>query len=287
MTDNEYSIDITPANFEQVIITKSQDVPVLVDIWAPWCEPCKSLKPILEKLVNEYQGKFILAKLNSEEHQDLAQQFGVRSIPTVKAIYRGKLLNEFSGALPESEVRKFIDSVIPSPTDDLRMQASEQIQQGNIEQAHALLDQAIALDPEQPALKADKAALLIGDEKLEDAKTLLDALPPQYKSEEHVKKMLAHIEIKQKSEGLADESVLLDQIAADPANLQARLDLANLYIAQENHAAAIEQCLEIIKTDREFKDDIGRKTMLDIFTLLGNGNPLVRTSRRQLSSLLN
>jgi putative thioredoxin len=241
---------------------------------------------MLEKLAEEYQGKFLLAKLNSDENQALAQQFGVRSIPTVKAIYKGKLVNEFSGAIPESELRHFIDNLKPSPEEELRLQASTLYQQEDYEQALEILAEAQTLAPDNTPIKIDIASVLVAQENFIEAKTILDQLPLEYKNEDAVKQLLTKIAIHEKSEGLEDIDKLEQSIASNPEDLQARIDLANAYIARKNYPEAIEQCFEIIKIDRDFQDDIGRKTVLDIFTLLGNDDDLVKSSRRRLSSLL-
>lgn len=282
-----FSVDLTIENFQKVVVEGSQDAPVLIDIWAPWCGPCKSLKPLLEKLAEEYQGKFILAKLNSDENQAMAQQFGVRSIPTVKVIYKGKLINEFTGALPEAELRAFIDSILPSPGEELRQQAATLREQGELEQAVALLDQVLQIDESNAQASIDKAAILVEQQQLEEARQILEQLPLAESTSDQVKELLTRIEVQQKTANLPDPATLISQIEADPANLQARLDLANIYIAMQKYPEAIEQCFAIIRQDREFHDDIGRRTVLDIFTLLGSDHELVRSYRRQLSSLLN
>lgn len=282
-----YSVDLTVQNFQKVVVEGSQTAPVLIDIWAPWCGPCKTLKPLLEKLAEEYQGKFILAKLNSDENQAMAQQFGVRSIPTVKVIYQGKLINEFTGALPESELRTFIDSIIPSPAAELRAQAETLRQQGQFDQALEMIEQALQVEPENAGFSLDKAAILLELQRLDEARAIMETLPLPEATSDKAKELMTRIELRQKTQGLADTSTLLKQIETDPSNLQARLDLANVYIAQHQYPEALEQCFAIIKQDREFQDDIGRRTVLDIFTLLGSGHELVRSYRRQLSTLLN
>jgi putative thioredoxin len=282
-----YSFDVDASNFEAIVIKGSQQQPVLVDIWAPWCGPCKSLKPLLEKLAEEYQGKFILAKLNSDENPAIAQQLGVRGIPTVKAVYQGNLVNEFTGALPEPALREFLASVIPSPAQDLRQQALDKANAGENEAALALLDQALEMDSDNEQLAIDKAGILIAQGEMNEARELLNKLPARLQLDDKVKEMFTKIDISEKSADLADTATLQQTITAEPDNLQARLDLANAYIAQQHYADAVEQCFEIIKRDRDFQDDIGRKTVLDIFTLLGSSHELVRTARRQLASLLN
>lgn len=282
-----HSFDVDASNFEQIVIKGSHKQPVLVDIWAPWCGPCKTLKPLLEKLAEEYEGKFVLAKLNSEENQAIAQQLGVRSIPTVKAIYQGKLVNEFTGALPESALREFLAKVIPSPAQELHLLALASARQGDSDGALALLDEAMQLDSADEQIKITKAGILLDLDKRNEAKELLDTLSPATKLTDRVKEMLTRIDIHEKTADLPDAATLQQHIDTDPGNLQARLDLANVHVARQEYEAALAQLFEIIKRDRNFQDDIGRRTMLDIFTLLGSGDELVRSARRQLASLLN
>ena len=144
---SEHALDVGLADFQQHVLEESRRRPVVVDFWAPWCEPCKSLKPILEKLAGEYGGKFLLVKINSDDNQDLATRYGVRGIPSVKAFINGEQADEFSGALPESEVRAFLDRLIPSPADELRKEAAELRLAGDMTAALQKLADASRLDP--------------------------------------------------------------------------------------------------------------------------------------------
>lgn len=282
-----YSFDVTAENFQQVVVDGSFKTPVVVDFWAPWCGPCKTLKPILEKLAQEYAGKFVLAKINSDENQEIAAQFGVRGIPSVKAIREGQLVDEFSGALPEPQVREWLNRLSPSPAEELRHQAHQTYQQGDADTALALLDQALTLDNENNDAIIDKANILAKQKKLAEAKALLESLPANIQIDDNVAKIIAQIEVAEKSQNLEGEDVLLAKVQQNPDDLATRLDLANLYVSQQRYEDAFEQCFEIIQRDRSFEDDIGRKTALNIFSLLGNEGDLVRNYRRKLSSLLN
>lgn len=282
-----HSFDVSVQNFKQIVVDGSHKNPVVVDFWAPWCGPCKMLKPILEKLAAEYQGKFILAKINSDENQEIAAQFGVRGIPSVKAIRDGKIIDEFSGALPENAVREWLERIIPSPAEELRLKAQQLNNQGDTDGALNLLQQALQLDNSNVAVKQDIATVFTTQGQYEDAKTLLDQLPANIQMEEAVTKLRTQIEVAEKSQHLEGEETLMEKLTAAPDDLQARIDLANVYIAQQQYAKAIEQCFEIIKRDREFKEDIGRKTVVSIFNLLNNEGDIVREYRRKLASLLN
>ncbi|KPJ90833.1 MAG: hypothetical protein AMJ53_12830 [Gammaproteobacteria bacterium SG8_11] len=282
-----YSFDVSTQNFKDVVVDGSFKHPVVVDFWAPWCGPCKMLKPILEKLAEEFQGKFILAKVNSDENQELAAQFGVRGIPSVKAIRDGKIVDEFSGALPENAVREWLQRLIPSPAEELRLQAQQLYNQGKADQALEMLQQALQMDNSNHAAKLDIATILAAQGQYAEAKAIVGELPANMQVEEAVAKLITQIEVAERSQHLEDEDVLLEKIAANADDLQAHIDLANVYIGKQQYAQAIEQCFEIIKRDREFQDDIGRKTVISIFNLLNNQGDIVREYRRKLASLLN
>ena len=153
----QFAFDVDAAGFEAAVLEASQRVPVVVDFWAPWCGPCQSLKPILEKLAGEFGGKFLLARVNTDENQEQAMQFGIRGIPDVKAFYRGQVIDQFTGALPESGVREFLARILPSPAEELRQQAAAQRAAGNDTQALETLGEASRLDPgnEQVRIDAD------------------------------------------------------------------------------------------------------------------------------------
>jgi putative thioredoxin len=281
-----HSFDVTAANFKQIVLDAPKDVPVLVDFWATWCGPCRVLKPILEKLAEEYQGRFILAKVETDSNPELAAQFAIRGVPTVKAFLNGELVDEFSGALPESQVRAFIDALIPSPGEALRREAEAAYASGDAARALELLAEASRLDPRNEKIRIDAAAIMVDRGEMAEAGRLLASLSPTTAQEPRVQELLARIEFAEKAKDLPDEASLLERIRADENDLEARLALANLWIAQGRYEPALEQLLEIVRRDRGFKDDIGRKTMLSVFNLLGGGE-LVSRYRRLLASALN
>lgn len=283
-----HSTDVSAADFEQAVIEASKTVPVLVDFWAEWCGPCRALKPVLEKLATEYNGKFRLAKVNSDENQSLAQRYGVRGIPNVKAFVNGELVDEFSGALPEAQVRAFLERIIPSPAENKRLNAlAHYAATGDAKQALAILAEASKLDPTHEIVRIDSAALLITLKEFDEARRLIDSLTPLAQMDERVKTLQAQLALKSDASAESNTQELLQRIAANPGNSDARLRLARQHIALSQYADALEQLLEIVRRDRKYKDDGARKTMLQVFSVLGSDNPLVGDYRRKLATALN
>ena len=283
---SQFAFDVDASNFEQIVIEGSMQVPVVVDFWAPWCGPCKVLKPILEKLAEEYGGKFILAKIDSDENQELAAQFGVRGIPSVKALYGGEIVDEFSGAIPEGEVREFLDRIIPSQSEELRLKAAELRAAGDAAQALQLLAQASQLDTGNEKIRLDAAEILFEIGETDEAKRLLDSLSPLMKMDDRVVQLTAKLNFAQSGQSSGDEQALRDKIEANEKDMDSRLQLANLLIASGRPAEGMDELLAMIAIDRAWNDEAARKTMLDVFNILA-GNPLVSEYRRKLASALN
>jgi putative thioredoxin len=282
-----YAREVSEQDFQTEVIEKSKHVPVVVDFWAPWCGPCQVLKPILRKLAEEYQGKFFLAEINADENQALSAQFGVRGIPSVKAVYNGAIVNEFSGALPEPAVREFLDQIIPNESEIKRQEAMAVYESGDLQAALAQLNEAVALDEKNYNAKINLASLLLENNNPRAAKDIVEKLPTDIQLEENVKELLPKIELMERASELPDKQILVQQIRDDGMNLQARLDLANHYISEHAYDDAFELLFYVLKKDRHYDDDAARKTMLSIFTLLGPQDPRVRSARKTLASLLN
>lgn len=279
---SEHALDVGLADFNLHVLEESQHRPVVVDFWAPWCGPCKSLKPILEKLAAEYGGRFLLAKIDSDENQELAARYAVRGIPSVKAFLNGEVIDEFSGALPEGEVRAFLDRLIPSPADALRVQAMDVRMAGDSAGALQLLAEASRLDPQNLGVRLDAAEIMLDLGETDEAQRLIGSVP------DDLDPRVAQLKARLQFSGATgeDAAALRARVDADGNDLDARLKLANLLIAAGDYEAGMEQLLEIVRRDRSFGDDVGRTTLLSVFNLLGGGE-LVSRYRRMLASALN
>lgn len=279
---SEHALDVGLADFQQHVLEESKQRPVVVDFWAPWCGPCKSLKPILEKLAVEYGGKFLLAKINSDDNQELAARYAVRGIPSVKAFIDGEPVDEFSGALPEGEVRAFLDRLIPGPAEELRAQAAELHLAGDATAALQRLADASRIAPAHVGVRLDAAEIMLDLGEADEARRLLASVPDD--ADPRAPQLKARLQFVGTAD--EDEAALNARVAADENDLEARLRLANLYVAAGRFESGMAQLLEIVRRDRGFEDDIGRKTLLSVFTLLGGGE-LVSRYRRLLASALN
>ena len=284
---SQYSFDVSLAEFETQVLLPAQEVPVVVDFWAPWCEPCKVLKPLLEKLAEEYAGRFLLAKVNADENPELSQHFGVRSIPTVKVLFQGQLVDEFSGALPESQIREFLDRFALPATGggNLREEAAALVGEGKFEEALAKLVEASQATPEDQAIQLDAVEVLMQLGRNDEAKQLLGG---EYAQEaERANALRARLAL---SEGAADTAEIEAKLATNPDDHAARLDLARAYAAQGRYREAMETILEVIVRDRFFDEGAPRKAMLQLFEALGGSeqyDDLVREFRRKMSAALN
>jgi putative thioredoxin len=283
MTD--YIVNVDESNAQQVLIEESTTRPVLVDVWADWCEPCKTLMPLLEKLAHEYQGQFLLAKLNADEQQGIAGQLGVRSLPTVLVIKDGQPVDGFVGAQPESQIREILDKYLPKPWDGLLQQAQESIAAGDLQAALPLLRQAYDESKQRHDITLAYAHVLIELNRLDQAENILAAvrLADQDAGWEQ---MQAQLELKREAARSPEIDALEQQLEADPGNLDLRHQLAVQYSDNGLHKEAMETLISILEQDKEHGDGATRKTLLDIIASLGKGDPLAAEFQRKLFGLM-
>lgn len=279
--------DVTLQNFEPEVIEASRQAPVLVDFWAPWCGPCRTLGPMLEKLEAEADGQWKLVKVNVDENQELAGHFGVRSIPHVVAFADGQAVDQFTGVLPESGLREFLSRLTPDPAQLALHEAQTLAATGDRQATGDAFQSALALDPGSDAARFAYISFLLDGNALAEAETEFGKLSPQASQDDAFTALRTRVDAMKGVADLPDEQTLTSRVAADPHDLSARLDLARLLIARQQYEPALEQLLAIVRADRGFEDDIGRKTMISVFDMLAEQPEVVSHWRRQLSTSLN
>jgi putative thioredoxin len=281
---SEWVIDTSEATFEVDVIERSKSVPVVIDFWAPWCGPCRTLGPMLERLAEEHGGQFILAKVNVDENPALAQAFQARSIPMVFGVRDGQAAGHFVGALPESAVRDFVQRLLPTEAEQLAQEAKGLRASGSEDEAEAKLRRALELDARCDAAVLGLASLLAERRQDDEALQLLDRIAPATPLRAEADRLSASIRVRQTGGG--DEESLQRRVEQDPRDLESRFSLAQLFAAASQYEDALRQYLEIVERDRSFRDDGARKAMLDIFELLGSEDPLVDRYRSALAKVL-
>lgn len=280
-----HSFDTTFETFATDVLDASHEVPVLVDFWASWCGPCKQLMPILTKLAEEYGGGFKLAKVNIDEQQQLAQQFRVRSVPTVKVMKNGQVVDEFLGAQPESQIRALLNKYVVRESDKLIAAALERYNNGDTSAKQDMI-KIVNSDPQNNNLRLLFVDVLMREKEYDDAHAILKSLPPDVRQQPEVAGLLGRLEFLNSASGASDEASLLASIEQDPADCEHRYQLSSFYITQARYQEALEQLLEIMRRDRKYGDDAGRKGILKVFDMLGGKGELVSRYRQKMAALL-
>jgi putative thioredoxin len=266
-------MDATAATFQRDVLEASTTMPVVVDFWAPWCAPCRALGPILEKLEAEYGGRFRLVKVNLDENPDLAAAFNVRSIPDVMAFRDGRPVAHFLGAQPESQVRAFIDGLLPSASEVERLKGGE-----------ASLRKALEFDPKNDAARLDLAELLVEQRKSDEAERLLDQVQDNAALDARRDALRAAAGFARG--GGESESALQARLAVNPDDLEARYALAQRHAAARRYREAMDELLAIVRRDKNWRDGEARKQLVNLFTLAADEPELVSEYRRKLATAL-
>ena len=286
MTTTHFIFDATVASFEQDVILKSKDTPILVDFWASWCEPCKVLGPILEKLAAEFNGGFLLAKVDVDTEQQLAGYFQVKSIPTVMLLKNGQIVDGFPGALPEGQVREFLkhhEIKAKETAPEITEEALPEVIDPETEVMN--LRAAIQTEPDKPELKLDLMQALLKTGGFVEAEKILDALPANLAIDDRAIKAKARLGFATVLKDAPPASILEQAIASNPDDCRARHYLGVRYLMEDKAEEGLEQFLEMLKRNKTFEEGLPRKALIDAFRIIEDED-LVGQYRRKMSSLL-
>jgi putative thioredoxin len=273
-------INTSPETFEQDVFERSHEAPVVVDFWAAWCAPCRALAPVLEALAKEFDGKFILVKANTEEVPEAAAKFNVQGIPAVYAVIDGEVVDFFTGALPEAQVRGWLDRLFTVST----FFEAKRLEESAPEAAEAKYRMLAERAPDNPEIQIGLARALLAQQRFDDCQHIITELEKRGYLESEAEKVKAALDLRS-MEGV-DLDGLKQAAAAEPDNLGLQLQLAEALAGDHQYEAALQACLAIVERDRTGVGDAARQVMIDIFRVLPNGSELTTTYRRKLSTAL-
>ena len=285
--------DSSETTFVQDVIEASQETPVIVDFWAPWCGPCKQLGPLLEKVVTEANGSVKMVKIDIDQNQSLAQQLRIQSIPAVYAFFQGKPVDAFQGVLPESQLREFVDKLaqssgtkVKSPIDEALEQANHLLEEKQFEQASSIFSHIIQHASDNLEAKVGLAKCAIETDKHQEARDIIDGLSADEKTDPGLLPIVNALELADKVADVGDLDTLKSAVRQNSKDHNARYDLALALYASGQAEAAIDELLEIIRQNRNWNDDAARLELLKIFEVLGPTDLITSAGRRKLSSIL-
>lgn len=277
---------VTADTFMTEVVETSAQVPVLVDFWAPWCGPCKQLMPILERLVQEYGGRFRLAKVNTDEQQELAQQLGIRSLPTVVLFKDRTSVDHFVGVVPEAQIRRLLDKHLPTSSDAPLERAQALKAKGDFSGARALIEGALADDRDNIAYLTELAELRALDGDLDGARAELQRLQGIEPNHAAVKRLAALLTFSDTIAAHPDVRSLRERAAANRADLDLQHALAVHQLLGGDVEPALQTWIEMMRNHRNYKDDLARRSLLQAFELIGDADPIVARTRKEMARLL-
>ncbi len=278
-------VDIDENNASQLLIEESHNRLVVVDFWAEWCEPCKTLMPILEKIASEYEGAFLLARVNADDQQMIAQQFGVRSLPTVMLILEGKPVDGFAGAQSESVVRQLLEKHLPPPWEGLLLEARSVAESGESTKAISLYRQVWETSGQAIKVGIEYAQILLDCMRLDDAENVLKTVP-KIDQDASYDQIFAQIKIKKEASRSPELEALEQDLEKDPQDNEVKVKLALQYTGVGQYREALELLMAILEKDINHDDGATKKILLDTVTSLGKADPLAVEFQRKLFSLL-
>lgn len=282
--------DSNSQNFMADVIEASQEVPVVVDFWAPWCGPCKQLGPVIEKVVKSAQGKVKLVKINIDDSPEIAQQLRIQSIPAVFAFHQGQPVDAFVGAQSESQIKAFVEKLAggigPSPVDQALEAAKAALDAGDVAAAANLYNQVVQADPSNPEAIGGLVRCYLNNLDLDQARQTLALTPKEHLDHASIVAARSSLALAEQASAAGDPSELREAVGADPANHQARYDLAIALMGNGDNEGAIDQLLEIMKRAADWNESAAKSQLLKIFEALGPIDELTKSGRRKLAALL-
>ena len=285
-----FVIDINQDQFLEEVVEKSKTTPVLVDFWAPWCGPCKQLNPTLEKIVSKKNGKVILAKVNVDENQGIASQLNIQSIPTVYGFVDGKPIDAFQGAQPESKIEVIVDKMIEAtPGNEIPKligEAEQLFSDQKFEESLKAFENLVALDPGNSKIIAGLLRCMIQLKRFDDAGELYDSLDEKIIEEEEILKIKKLLDNTNKNNIEVFDKKLIDEVNANPKNMELRFKLANSYLTSSETEKGFDELLKIFEQNPNWNEEAAKKKLLEFFDLLGFNDPNVLKARKRLSSMM-
>ena len=276
-------VDVTVENFQSVVGEQSKTTPVLLEFYAEGAEQCASTSALLQKLAAEYAGKFILGRVEVKQNPQIVQQLGIKALPTIKIIFQGQMAGDIEGPAEEQQLRGALDQITMSPMERVREQVDLLVLQGECQQAIKMLREVIAEEPNNFGLHVELCDLLILEGETNDARQILEAIPQDTVG---IEKPRSRLEFLVLADDLGQLSELQARVSAEPENLRARFELAIRLVVEDRTEEGLDVLLDLMKADREWEDELARKTMIKIFNMLGKGNEIAVAYRRKMFSLL-
>ncbi len=282
---SSWIFNATAATFQEDVVDRSMQCPVVIDFWAPWCQPCQILGPQLEQQIQNAQGKIVMAKVNIDEEQELAAAFGVQSIPTVFAIHEGQAVNQFQGLLPEDQLREWVNSLLPSAQEEL-MKRAAQLEESDPVSAEQCYREAMQTDPANDALRICLARVLLAQSRDAEARQIITDLESRGFLEPEAKQIKSQLDIREAAAETGGVEEAQAAAAANPDDLTLKIKLADALAVSRKFEEALDQCLEVIQTDRDGVGQEAKTTMLKIFDLIGPTSAIVSNYRKKLATAM-
>jgi putative thioredoxin len=283
-------VESNTQTFVADVVEASMEVPVVVDFWAPWCEPCKTLGPMLEKVVNATQGKVKMVKVDIDQNQEIAQQMRIQSIPAVFAFKNGQPVDGFVGAQSESQIKSFVERLAgpigPTPVEQAMEQAAQALEAEDFDGAANMYSQVLSHVPDEAGAIAGMARCMLGLNDVDGAREILDAVDDTLAKHVEIEGARAALALAERSEESGDETELRARLAADENDHQARYDLATAHYAANRNEEAIDELLELVRRERSWNEEAARQMLLQVFEALGPTHELSASGRRKLSAIL-